>query len=109
MGRASTSKQARRRLRAADRIGVVAGWCETEADLLECRQATHDTLIQMMGALRVGGVTWRQVTGQDAYDTLDLLSKDASRELLDYYRSVRAHLRERGGWVVVATAPGVLP
>lgn len=93
-----------------NRVGVLIGWAHTEADLPEARQATHDQLISLMGAGRTGGVTWRQATGTDALSMLAAAAVDTpiDSELFDHYRRLRAMLREYGGWLVLASAPGRL-
>ena len=90
----------------AQHHGVMVAWAASEADLPEARQQTHDRLIATMGDQRRGGVTWRQTTGDQAVETMAMLTEGATCELADYYRRIRAMLREHGGWVVVASAPG---
>lgn len=86
---------------------MLVGWCAAEEDLPDARQGTHDALLKVMGDRRTGGVTWRHYTGDQANEVLDRLVVDEKRpELSDHYRRLRALLREYGGWLVVATAPG---
>lgn len=104
------SRRARRRARHDENVGILIGWCATEDDLAETRQGTHDALIKLMGDRRTGGVSWRQLTGDDAREALSMLTRGEMRpELLDHYRHLRAFLREYGGWLVIATAPGECP
>lgn len=101
----------RRRAHEAD-YGVMVGWCKTEAELDEARRLLHDGVIDMMGARRRGAVTWRWETGDDADQLLAKLVQGTAtgdQAILSHYRRVRAHLREYGGIVVVAMAPGVPP
>lgn len=93
----------------ADYATMVA-WCATEADLPETRRQTHDGLIALMGASRRGGIQWRQWTGSDASEALNGLWHDATPpDLADHYRRVAGHLREYGGWLVLAMARGDRP
>lgn len=79
----------------------------TEADLPEARQRTHDALIGLMGDGRTGPIEWRQAKGAAATAILDIAARDpVTPELADYYRRVRAMVRENGGWLVMALAPG---
>lgn len=113
---------ARREARAAarrlpDDVGLIIGWAPDEAALPEARQKTHDALIMAMGPLRLGGggVSWRQVTGDSASEVLSSMTREeyeehgGRAEYLDNFRRLRAHLREYGGWLVIATAPGRRP
>lgn len=85
--------------------GTTAGWCD-EASIELAKKQTHDTLIALMGDRRIGGVQWRIHTGQEAVEALGVLRKGATGEHADYYRQIGAHLREYGGYLVVAMAPG---
>jgi len=89
-------------------IGVQLGWCATKADLEQAKRETHDVLIAQMGSQRVGGVSWMIATGEGALKILNDAWPDAdeAQEHHDYYRRIGAHLREYGGFLVVATAPG---
>lgn len=86
--------------------GTQVAWCREESDLPETRQKTHDALIEDMGDRRRGGVQWRQYTGKDAVDALAQMTVDADMVAADYYRRIGAHLREYGGWLVLALAAG---
>ena len=106
-------RRAERRIRKEERgidpnsdYGTVAAWCLDESDLPAARQQSHDTLIALMGDQRTGGVQWLQRTGDDATQLLGQLFEDATGEASDYYRRIGGHLREYGGWLVVAIAPG---
>lgn len=105
-GRAA--KRARRAERHSD-VACLLAWCATEDDLAEARRRTHDALIEMMGPARTGGVTWRWWKGERAREVVEvaLADPDQPADLAAYYRQVLAHLREYGGYVVVASAPGV--
>lgn len=88
---------------------VTVGWCSGVDDLDEARAKLHDSLIAMMGDQRSGPVEWRWWEGQAAHRNLDRLAAaaaSADQPIRDHYRRVRAHLREWGGIVVVAMAPG---
>lgn len=93
--------------RAAENMGTIVGWCASEADLTDAREALHDALIKLMGDQRTGSVFWVWREGQHAHELLNQVAVDErSQEILDHYRRVRAHLREYGGFVVIAMAPG---
>lgn len=93
-----------------DEMAVQAGWCATEAELTEARRATHDSLIAQLGPARRGGVSWMFETGEQAVALLDEVAKDPPSSVhADYFRQMRACLREYGGWIVVAMAPGERP
>jgi hypothetical protein len=99
--------QLRRELDVDDDVGVLVGWCNGDGTLEEAKKATHDALIGLMGARRTGGVTWRIYGVPAAYDVLDrIVAGERSPELLDHYRHLRGLLREHGGLMVAATAPG---
>lgn len=89
--------------------GVIPAWCAHDA-IDEAKQRTHDTLIQLMGPTRAGAVHWRiSSTIADAHEMLDVLVPDSAPEFLDVIRQIRGHLREYGGHVVIALAPGHPP
>lgn len=92
-------------------VGIQLAWAENEDALPEARQRTHDHLIASMGANRTGGVKWSQLQTEAGKDFLNNIIGDEgnSAELNDYYRRLYAHLREYGGWLVVATAEGRRP
>lgn len=92
-------------------VGVQLAWCATEDDLPEARQRSHNALIATMGANRTGGVKWSQLQTEAGKDFLANIIGDEgnSAELNDYYRRLMAHLREYGGWLVVAQAEGRRP
>lgn len=83
---------------------TLVAWCAAKSDLAEARRQTHDTLIAMLGDRRRGGVRWQQHTGADAVRALGIMREGATGELADHYRRVAGHLREYGGWLVVAMA-----
>jgi hypothetical protein len=90
---------------AAADVGVALGWC-TEEELEECKRETHDTLISQMGEHRAGPVTWSVFTEDAAVRVLDGLVIDEVDEMVfNYYRRLRACLREYGGVLVMASAP----
>lgn len=87
----------------------VAAWAADEAALPEARTGTHDNLIALLGARRRGGVRWGQWTGAEAVAQLGQLQGEAyAPAVANYLRAIGGHLREYGGWLVVATAPGEL-
>lgn len=89
-------------------VATLVGWCADEEHLTEARGATHDALIDLMGDRRRGAVGWKWKTGQEARDLLnEFTTNETSQPLLDHYRHLRGMLREYGGWIVVAYAPGV--
>lgn len=94
--------------------GIVVGWAGGEPETIEqCKQQTHDAVIDIMGEQRTGGVEWRIIADvDDANHVLDqLVAGDGMEPLLDelfnYYRSLRGMLREHGGVLIMAMAPGV--
>jgi hypothetical protein len=87
-------------------------WCATEAGLPAARQDARDELVGAMGEHHGGHVTWVELTGLYALTALALAAAadDAghgSQELRGRYRRLRARLQDRGGWLVIATAPGL--
>lgn len=92
--------------------GFVVGWCDADEgpDYETALKGTHDALIKLMGTERVGGVGWQVVGLPQANDVLDTLTEGTeTQELLDHYRHLRALLREHGGYLVIARAPGIRP
>lgn len=86
-------------------VAVLAAWAATEADLPECRKRAHDQLIELMGDHPRGPVRWTWHTGDEAHLVLDqMVRTETSAALLDHYRRLRAHLREWGGYLVLAMA-----
>ena len=107
-----TSRRATKRrghLHDATEEAIVAAWCAGEEDIIEANKATHDALIRMLGPRRRGGITWRVYVGEAAMDTVGRMAgaPGNSPELANYYRRIRAMLREQGGCLVVASAPAV--
>lgn len=94
-------------------VGTTIGWCATEADLTDARKQTHDALIKLMGGLRTGPVAWQWHTGEPAMAAIGefMGSPEAqgSPVYANYYRQIRGKLREYGGYVVIAFAPGDKP
>lgn len=89
---------------------MLPGWCATEAELPELRKATHDQLIAIMGTSRRGGVTWHQATGDTAVKiAADLARPDDPPEAAEFYAGLLQRLQTLGGYLVVASAPGVRP
>lgn len=103
------AKRARRQFKPDADYGVQVGWFKTLADLPEARRSTHDSLVKSMGAMRTGPVQWRWATGKEAHDLLDSITENADEAAANYYRQVRAHLREWDGYVIVAAAEGKRP
>ena len=86
--------------------GVVAGWGATEADLPELRRQTHDTLVALMGATRVGAVSWRTYRGTGAAGVIQGLAATGDDPAwVAAYRRMGELLAAHGGYVVVASAP----
>lgn len=93
--------------RPDDDVAVVPAWAATEADLPEARRRAHDTLLALLGERRRGPVHWSWWSGADAFQALRVLAEDTpTAEHADNYRRLRAHLREYGGYLVVAMAKG---
>lgn len=89
--------------------GTTAAWCADADDLEDAKRRTHDGLLGMMGDQRTGGVQWIIREGDAARALLGQLWQGADEELSTYYRQLRGHLREYGGYLVVAIAPGRKP
>lgn len=78
--------------------------------LEDAKKQTHDTLIQLMGPTRTGGVTWRMFEGEAARKMIGrFLSLERDLVMMLHYRQIERHLTERGGIMVMATAPGSRP
>lgn len=92
-------------------VGVLVAWCRGPEDLEDAKQQTHDGLIALMGDRRTGGVQWRICEGREqGEEALRVLRHGCTDQaLLDLYRRHGAHLREWGGYLVVAMAEGVAP
>lgn len=87
--------------------GIVTGWCQDEDALPETRRDTHDRLVKLMGDQRTGGVQWQWWEGDAATETLEGMKIDTTDpSLSDMYRRISGLLRERGGLLVIAMAPG---
>lgn len=86
----------------------IPAWASTdEGALEEAKKRTHDDLIAMLGDRRRSGVSWAIHEGDAAEKALGALWKDAAPEMGDYLREIRRHLRQYGGFFVVAMAKGV--
>lgn len=103
------SRRAEYRRRTRERnVAVVAGWCAADTDLLHVRRATHDTLIDLMGDRRTGGVSWVQFTGPAALRQLVQMQQDAADpETAAHYDQIAELLTNRGGYLVIAFATGI--
>lgn len=86
--------------------GVQPAWCLDETDLDEARRLTHDGLVGAMGRMRTGPVSWRWYKGADANAAISSLMEDTDENMRTYLRAIRGKLREYGGLLVLATAPG---
>ena len=93
--------------------GVQPGWFQSLDDLDHAKQSSHDALIATMGDRRTGGVQWRWWTGQEAHQVLAMLRTDKleveDEHTANTYRRIAAHLREYGGYLIVAMAEGTPP
>lgn len=86
---------------------TIAGWFQSLDDLKEAKRLSHDNVVDALGDRRTGPVQWRYATGPDAHRLLDQVAAGPkSDELGDHYRRLRAHLREWGGYIIVAMARG---
>lgn len=96
-------KSRRQQSHSHDHGGAVIGLGE-EGAVEELKKATHDTLIQLMGPARTGGVEWRVCDPSQARAALDVVAEGQRARYSGYY----AHLDEfPDSWVVVAFAPGL--
>lgn len=89
--------------------GVQPGWCATLDDLEDAKSASHDLLIASMGARRTGPVEWRWWTGDEARRRLSTLWEgweNPTAYEADVLRRIGAHLREYGGYLIIAMAKG---
>lgn len=100
-------RRAARAAASSHNIVVQLGWCATEADLAELYQATHDMLINGLGALRTSGVEWRTFHGETAQallqTALDNHPGDEDAEYRTYLEKMREHLNTHGGYIVAAS------
>jgi len=86
---------------------IVAGWCAGEEELEKAKKLSHDAVIEQLGDRRTGGVQWNITWGLEATERLNMLTRDTSDEIaLSHYRRLRALIREHGGGIVIAMAPG---
>lgn len=89
--------------------GTQPGWFATLDDLEEAKKLSHDLLIASMGDRRTGGVQWRYWTGDDATRVLRDYTTTGGpwkADEWDILRRIRAHLREYGGYLIIAMAEG---
>ena len=104
------------RFPADDDILLIPAWCREASDLDHVKQETHDRVIARLGDRRTGGVRWK-IAGPDqadAYAALDHLAKRPenpddvahSEGWYEHIRRLRALVREYGGYIVIAMAPG---
>lgn len=90
-------------------VAVVPAWCADLPDAVaEAKQATHDAVVALLGAARRGPVRWQLHEPPAAYEVLAALASSGpwDAESSAYHRGLRAHLREYGGLLVIAYAPG---
>lgn len=88
--------------------GVQAGWCASDDELEEAKKQTHDRLISQLGARRRGGVRWIVLEGMPTRRKAGELMIGIAPDSLHghYYRRIQGLLREYGGLLVIAMAPG---
>jgi hypothetical protein len=101
--------RARARNHEDDDVAIVAGWAADKTALAEARKGTHDAVINLLGRARRGGVEWRQLTGDDALNIIGELVANLDPDDVDghdHYARIEGLLRARGGWLVIASAPG---
>lgn len=90
-----------------EQIAAITGWCDGPEKLEECKKQTHDAVISMLGDRRSGGVSWKIVDVVDsALELLEKMRDGASEAHLEVYDHCAGLLREHGGILVIATAPG---
>lgn len=86
---------------------TMPAWCDNSDTNRElARKATHDALIHQAGDRRRTGVTWIQVQGAEALDTLRLMGETAiglPSDVLAAYLEISRLLRTFGGWLIIAT------
>lgn len=93
----------------SDDFGCVAAWAAGDDVVDETRKRTHDTLVTLMGAARCGPVAWQHhAAGTTSCDAAlaSLFLGAPSQEHSDSYRRIQGLLREEGGYLVIAMAPG---
>ncbi len=110
-GRTDRDRKARPKFEVPQgNYAVQMGWVEDEDALEEGRMVTHDSLIELMGDTRTGGVHWSWAEGLDALAMLDVLERNnRDPRWADYAAQIRGRLTTVGGWLVVAIAPGKAP
>lgn len=87
----------------------VVAWAADDEALGEARTQTHDALLKQLGDRRRGGVRWGQWSGDEATEQLGRLQAEAyAAEVQQYLGAIGGHLREHGGWLVIATAPAAV-
>lgn len=88
-------------------VGVVVGWCAPDS-VDECKQQTHDVLLELMGDRRAGGVVWKIFEGVVAREVIKKMELDSWGEgdtvNAAYYAQINFRLGVAGGLLVVATA-----
>lgn len=102
------------RKQVPENSATVMGWCADEDSLDQAKKSTHDILIGLLGDRRRGGVSWIIESGTPAAEVVSKFIESGWEDGGDYrelthYRQVKAHLREHGGFVVVAVAAAVMP
>ena len=91
---------------------VVLAWCAIDPDSVEeTKRTTHDAIVHLMGDRRSGPVQWRVLDPDEGNLALDAMIENPgvdplTDELFNYYRQLRGCLREHGGFLIVASAPG---
>jgi hypothetical protein len=90
---------------ASGHVALQVSWCASDAELAETQRRSHDTLVELMGERRRGGVRWQMFTGLQALKAISNLEQQTRDPVVfESYEQVRQLLSEYGGIMVVASA-----
>lgn len=88
-------------------------WARSAEDVDVAKQRLHDRLIAEMGDQRIGPVSWQVAEGATALAVLRIITdaekRSCTKAELDEYGKVETLLRDEGGHLVIASAPGIPP
>lgn len=89
------------------RYGTQPAWAMDAESLPEARQQAHDILVMQMGDRRAGPVEWRTYEGEAALKVIGEYGRGYAPDSYQasIVRRMRGHLREYGGFIVIALAP----